>query len=272
MGVMYAGYFDESSDDLSFSVAGFIGPMQSWIHLDWEWRDLLKKWNIKYFKASECVQGLEQFAQYRDDPENVKSPLKTHEWQKLRASYIEFGDAILRNSDYLIGVGATVPWADFKRIIAESSKARTYLLNHPYYICLQATLHAATPNMFEENKARTEDGKLYIKPVFDSHEEYAEIARIAYEKFRAKNQRAGTVLMPLVYEDDIETPYLQVADMLAYEARKFSSNKARTPERDMRDGLKRLLPVIDKIKDLNYDVLKLIVDNQWEIPTFPPVT
>ena len=78
--------------------------------------------------------------------------------------------------------------------------------------------------------------------------------------------------MPLVYEDDIETPYLQVADMLAYEARKFSSNKARTPERDMRDGLKRLLPVIDKIKDLNYNVLKLIVDNQREIPTFPPGT
>jgi hypothetical protein len=270
MAVIYAGYYDESSDDLSFSVAGFIGPMRSWVHLDWAWRDLLAKWSVKYFKASECVQGLGQFAQYRDDPLNVKARLKTHEWEKLQAAYIDFGDAILEHSDYLIGGGATVPWSDFEKIIGESAKARTYLLDHPYYICLQATLHAATVNMVEENKSRSEDGRLYIKPVFDSHEEYAEIARIAYEKFTEKNKTAGTVLLPLRYDDDIDTPALQAADMLAYEGRKFSSNKARTPERDMREGLKRLLPVVDKIKDLNYDILKLIIDHQRDLPPSPP--
>jgi|HubBroStandDraft_6_1064221.scaffolds.fasta_scaffold387893_1 hypothetical protein len=268
MAVIYAGYYDESSDDVSFSVAGFIGPMQSWIHLDWAWRDLLTKWNVKYFKASECVQGLEQFAQYRDDPLNVKAPLKTHEWEKLQGAYSDFGNAILKHSDYLIGAGATVPWSDFKRVIGESAKARTYLLDHPYYICLQAVLHAATVNMVEENKVRSENSRLYIKPIFDSHEEFAEIARIAYEKFREKNKRAGAVLLPLRYEDDIDTPALQVADMLAYEGRKFSSNKTRAPDRDMREGLKRLLPVIDKIKGLNYDILKLIVDQQRDLPLY----
>jgi Protein of unknown function (DUF3800) len=262
MAVYYGGYYDESGDDATFAVAGFIAPYDTWVHLDWAWRDLLKVWNVDYFKASECVNGLEQFAQYRDNPLDVRSRLKSHEWEKLQQAYKQFGGLILKHSDYLRGSGAVAYLKDFQRIIAEDPKAHALFMDHPYYLCLQAALHASTDRVFEENVKRSSDDKIYIKPIFDSHEEYSNIAKIAYEKFREKNKRAATVLLPLDYEDDISTPALQVADMFAYEARKHGTNLERSPEKEMRPEMERLLPIVEKVKRLDYATLKLIVANQ----------
>lgn len=259
MAVIYAGYYDESTDSDSFSVAGYVAPYDTWIHLDWAWRDLVKKWNIRYFKASECENGLGEFAQYRDDPTDVKSRLKTHEWEKLQEAKTQFIDAILKHSDYIRGAGAVTNLKDFQKIISEDANANNFLMDHPYYVCLQVTLHSATRKMYEENAHRSQEEKLYIKPIFDSHKDFSGIAKIAYEKFREKNARAATVLLPLDYEDDIDTPALQVADMLAYEVRKHATNQGRDPDRPMRNQLDRLLPTVEKIAKLNYDTLKEIV-------------
>lgn len=112
------------------------------------------------------------------------------------------------------------------------------------------------------NATRTEENKLYIKPIFDSHEEFSGIAKIAYEKFRRKNTRAATVLLPMHYEDDIDTPALQAADMLAYEARKHATNLERNPSQQMRPQMQRLLRVVETVKRLDYPTLKLIIANQ----------
>jgi hypothetical protein len=262
MAVIYGGYFDESGDQDSFCVAGFTAPYDTWIHLDWAWRDLWKVWRIDYFKTSECVNGLGQFAQYRDNPFDLKSKLKTHEWEKLQEAYTQFLDLILKHADYLRGSGAVAYWEDFKKIIREDPKARRLFMDHPYYLCLQAALHTATEKMYEENPHRSVEDKLYIKPIFDAHEEFSDIARIAYEKFRAKNTRAATVLLPLEYASDINTPALQVADMLAYEARKHGTNLERHPSREVRPQMQKLLCVIEKVKRLDYPTLRLIVANQ----------
>lgn len=266
MAVVYGGYYDESGDDATFAVAGFMAPYETWIHLDWAWRDLVKEWKIEYFKASECVNGLEQFAQYRDNPLDVKSRLKTHEWEKLQIAYRQFGDLIRKHSHYLMGYGAVAYLKDFRRIVAEDPKALALFMDHPYYVCLQAALHASTERMFEENKNRLFENKLYIKPIFDSHEEFSTKAKIAYDKFREKNKRAGTLLLPLNYEDDVDTPALQAADMFAYEARKHGTNLERHPERDMRPEMERLLPFVDKVKRLDYATLKLLVAHQRPDP------
>jgi hypothetical protein len=260
MAVIYGGYYDESADDASFSVAGFIAPYDTWIHLDWAWSDLVKVWKVKYFKASECVNGLGEFAQYRDNPLDVKSRLKAHEWKKLQEAYTQFSDIILKHADYLRGSGAVTYFEDFQKLIKEDPKAHALFMDHPYYVCLQAALHASTDKMYEANATRLGENKLYIKPIFDSHEEFSDIARIAYEKFRVKNTRAATVLLPLDYADDIDTPALQAADMLAYEARKHATNLEHSKE--MRPQMQRLLRVVETVKRLDYPTLKLIVDNQ----------
>jgi len=269
MAVIYGGYFDESGDGDSFCVAGFAAPYDTWIYLDWAWRDLSKVWRIDYFKASECVNGLGQFAQYRDNPLDLKSKLQPHEWEKLQEAYTQFGDLILKQADYLRGAGAVAYWQDFKKIIHEDPRAHALFMDHPYYVCLQAALHTTTEKMYEENLKRSVENKLYIKPIFDSHKEFSDIARIAYEKFREKNTRAATVLLPLYYENDIDTPALQVADMLAYEARKHGTNLERNPSREMRPQMQKLLRVTEKVKRLDYKTLKLIVANQRPDPVNP---
>jgi Protein of unknown function (DUF3800) len=262
MAVIYGGYYDESTDGTSFAVAGFIAPYDSWMDVDWAWRDLLKKWKIEYFKASECVNGLEQFAQYRDDPLDQKSALKVNEWEVLQRAYTDFADVICKNKDRLIGVGATTIVKDFKRIISEDSRAHALFMDKPYYVCMQAALHAPITKMHAENQRRNSAGKLYIKPIFDSNDEYSDIAKIAYEKFREKNARAAAILLPMTYESDVDTPALQAADMLAYEVRKFATNQGLYPEREMRLHMKRLITLIDRVWKLDYDGLRFIIAQQ----------
>jgi hypothetical protein len=225
--------------------------------------DLAKAWRIKYFKASECENGLGEFAQYRDNPADVKTRLKQHEWEKLQKAKGQFIDAICKHADYIRGSGAVTNLKDFQRIISENAKAHALFMDHPYYVCLQAALSSATRKMFEENLHRSNEGKLYIKPIFDSHKDFSDIARIAYEKFRAKNTRAATILLPLDYEDDLDTPALQAADMLAYEVRKHMTNRGRSPKRPMRNQLQKLLKTVkESIYVLDYDALNAIVSRQ----------
>jgi hypothetical protein len=53
---MAVGYFDESADgtqSVCYTVAGFIGSNEATAILELRWRDILNKYNLKYFKASE---------------------------------------------------------------------------------------------------------------------------------------------------------------------------------------------------------------------------
>jgi hypothetical protein len=135
-------------------------------------------------------------------------------------------------------------------------------MDHPYYLCLQAALHAPTKKMFKANLRRPKETKLYIKPIFDSHEEFSGIARLAYGKFLEKNTRAATLLLPLNYADDVDTPALQAADMLAYETRKYATNQERSPTQPMRPQLQKLLGLIETVFKLDYNSLKLIIAKQ----------
>jgi len=260
--VIYGGYYDESGDGCSFAVAGYAASYLTWVHLDWEWRDLLELWKIKYFKASECESGLGEFAQYRDDPRNLKADLEPHERERLREAKTRFVDAICKHFDDLRGVGAVVSVKDFDRIISEDAVARSLFMDHPYFVCLQAALVAATTPMRKANETRPKDDQVYLKPIFDSHEEYSTIAKVAYNKFLMKNPLSARILLPLNYDDDISTSALQVADMLAYEARKEMTKRIRHPERDTRVPMARLIPGIEKIFKLDFASLRTIIDNQ----------
>src|SRR5579863_3545903 len=81
--VIYGAYYDESGERPGFSVAGYSASYETWVHLDWKWQSLLKKWNLAYFKASECENLFGEFAQYRDRPTDLKSDLSPNERRRL---------------------------------------------------------------------------------------------------------------------------------------------------------------------------------------------
>jgi Protein of unknown function (DUF3800) len=267
--VLYACYYDESKDDTSFGIGGYLAPLDTWVHLEWKWGELLKAWNIAYFKASECENGLGEFARYRDDPTDLKAPLKVHERDRLRKAQTQFIDAICSHHDYLHGVGAVTNCADFQRIISESADARRLLMDDPYYICLQLSLVAASELIWEANASRPKENQIFVKTIVDSHEEYSGKAKILYDKFREKNPRAAGVLLSLHYEDDIQAAPLQVADTIAYEVRKFLTWESARPERPVRPQLLRLCPEIYRIFRIDYDVLKVIIAKQGSRDTIP---
>ena len=261
--MIYGAYFDESDEEPGFSVAGYSAALDTWLHLDWKWQELLNRWNLKYFKASECENGLVEFAQYRDDPTDRKSPLKPNERERLKEIKIQFVDAIVKHHDDLQGYGAAIVTGDFDKIIAEDRVARKLFMDKPYYISAQLCLVATAMSVHETNVRRSGDARIQLKPVFDSHEEYSSIARQMFDSFAEKNPKSAEVLLPPTYKDDKLCSSLQVADTLAYEIRKQLTRKIRKADDDyMRVPLVRLHPAIYRIYKLAYEDLKMIVANQ----------
>jgi uncharacterized protein DUF3800 len=259
----YGAYYDESDEKPAFSLAGYAAASDTWLHLGWKWQDLLKFWNLEYFKASECENLLKQFAQYRDPASDVKTPLNKNERARMIEIKTQFVDAICSHHDDLQGYGAVVIVKDFEKIISEDAAAKSYLMEKPYYICFQLCLIAAAMPAWYKNKDRVIEDRVYIKPIFDSHKEYSLLAKSLYDKFIVKNPRAAEVLQPPDYADDKRVSALQVADTLTYEARKLLTRKINDPNDDyVRPPMTRLSPAIYRIYKLDYQALKMIVARQ----------
>jgi hypothetical protein len=268
--VIYGAYFDESDHGPGFSVAGYSAAYDSWLHLDWAWRELLVRWNLQYYKASESENGLGEFAQYRDNPQDQRSPLKPHERAKLREIKAEFIDAICKHHDDLQGYGAAVVVKDFEKIIAEDEIARRIFLDKPYYLAAQLCLVAAAIPVRDANTRRSGNDKIELRPIFDSHEEYSGIAKKVFDNFAEKNPLSAKVLLQPAHDDDIKNTALQVSDSLAYEVRKELTRKIKDPEDDyMRIPLLRLKPAIYRVFKLDYKNLKVIAAHR--IPDTIPI-
>jgi hypothetical protein len=262
MPVIYGAYYDESDEKPGFSVAGYAASYETWVHLDWKWQSLLKKWKLAYFKASECENLLGQFAQYRDNPADLDSPLKPHERDRLIEIKTEFVDAICKHSDDLQGYGAVVILDDFEKIISEDAEAKRIFMDKPYYVCFQLCLVAAAMPARDHNLRHPKEEHVYIKPIFDSHEEYSRLAKPVFDKFLAGNPRSAEVLLPVNYDDDKAVSALQVADNLAYEARKHLTRQIVKGDEYTRKPMGRLRPFVYRIYRLDYQALKLIVARQ----------
>ena len=268
--MIIAGYYDESMERPAFAVAGYLAQYQTWLDLDWAWQGLLKAWNIKYFKASECENLLGEFAQYRKNPEDLKSQLEPHEWQTVKRAKTQFIGEIAKHADGLNGVGAGIVLPDFERLVSENHKALRYLTDNPYYIGLQLSLIAGTVAAANHNdETKNNEDHIRIKPIFDSHKDYSALAKAVFDKFITKNPRSASVLLPLDYEDDIEVPALQIADTLAYEVRKYLSDKLVNPQKEPRTAFRRLLPTIHKLYRIDYAQLSRIVEKQNPSDSIP---
>lgn len=259
-----AGYYDESFDvERGYAVAGFIGHQHDCVHLDLAWRErVLKKYGLKYFKASELEWGTGEFAKFRDDPtpENLGALFSDREKALFKTIKVEVIDLILE-FDLLIGVGAVLMLPDYHRIFAEYS-AMGKTLPLPYFFCAQLVMMESGFIMHRINDQSHESQQGVLRPVFDSHEEYSGRAKQMFDDFARKNPISASSLLPPLYASDTDYVAIQAADTLAYECRRLlltSEYDTHIPERI---AMKRLKERVYKIYKLNYPALKAIMEAQ----------
>ena len=267
-------YLDESTDEdtlgYCYTVAGWLGGDDAFLDLDFAWGDFLRRNGLKYFKASECEGGLEEFARFRDDPSDLSRPLSQKEKDTLTQVKTEAIDVIVKQRD-IYGVGTVLMLPDYTRIRNEFAPK---LLPVPYFLCGQLTLLAAGFMMKAWNDHVRPEQFCHLRVIFDSHEDYSGRAKEVFDSFKIKNPNAAACMLPPHYEDDLEYRGLQVADTLAYEARRLL---VRT---EYRKGLKgnraweRLREKVELVYKLDYRTLKMICERSApeSIPIKPAIS
>lgn len=273
------GYFDESTDqdteNMCYVVAGFIGAQLVTATLELRWRDLLKKHNIDYFKASELNAGTGQFQKFRDNPhEHRWRPFSQREKDIFREIKTDFVDLILSFDKGLYGVGAAIVLPDLERLRSESEHARK-VLAIPYFLCSQMCLVAAGLEMFEQNNGVSPSEQAFLRPIFHQHEEYGGRAKHAFNSFCGKNPVSAKYLLAPLYESDRDYLALQAADDFAFEVRKLLvAQENNWPSR--REPMKRLAQSgnVIRVYKLDYDALNMIAEGQSEtlLPVEAPMT
>ena len=171
--MLIGGYFDESTDESTegncYSVAGYVADGSSALELSFLWADLLRKHNLKYFKASEIEYGFGEFRQYRDNPKDLTAPLSTREKQKIVEIKGDFVGAICKCNVY--GVGAVLMLRDYELLRSECPNAQRHLAA-PWYLCSTFCLLTCGQIMNLTHGYHTPERTGFLRPVFDWQEEY----------------------------------------------------------------------------------------------------
>lgn len=262
---LVVGYFDESEDPeeldgATYTVAGFVASNRLSSVIEMRWRDLLDKYKIEYFKASELSAGMGQFKQYRDDPELKKwAPFSEREIAIFGEIKAAFTDVIVKVGADIRIVGATVILPDYEQLAIDEPDTVKHL-SHPYYECAQTVLMEAGLQIHKENRDYHEPrGHVSLRPMFDSHQNYESKLKGIFGEFCAKNPLASRYMMEPLYESDKAYLSLQVADNIAFEIRKYAVSTLRNG-RPMRKSLERIYPFFWRVFKLDYAGLKLCAE------------
>ncbi|HTV56544.1 MAG TPA: hypothetical protein VMI06_16735 [Terriglobia bacterium] len=252
-----AGYFDESTDefeDRCYTVAGYLAPGLQAAIFDLRWADLLKRWNFAYFKASELESGFGEFAQYRDDPHDLRKPLSQREKYLIREIKTSFVDLICSEPD-LWGIAATLSLRDYQLLKLEEPELIRNL-SKPYHMCGHLVMMEAGIIMNESNQTCPPALASVLRPVFDSHKDYSFHFVQSFGDFCGKNPICSQSLLPPLYEREQDYRCLQAADCLAYEARRLIDAMLHDPGRNVRMAMERMAENVRALYYLDYGALK----------------
>jgi len=231
---MFYAYFDESADgrqERIFVIAGFLGRCEQWSKIEWRWRELLDKYEIKYYHAVEAEFARKEFEKppYRTDH---KTKLNRAQFALLKNVRTDFLSVL--TSGFVTGLSIGIPIAAFNAV-ANTPEIREKFGNSPYYHCSHLAMLRALHGIRYELGSRE-----LIKFIFDRQQEHeAEMMRV-HEEFRRKSSVYSAQVGSVTFEDKQEFIPLQVADTLAYETRKFFETKMLDPNAKERPELQKL--------------------------------
>jgi hypothetical protein len=209
--VFLSVYGDDSSDQKQeriLSAAGFLAWPRDFYYAGLEWQDRLDKEGFKYFRACEC-EGLHgEF-----DPQNP--PVFGLTQARARALSVRHDLVEIIRKHGLGGISASLALDDFKTLIAENPKAKEHFGTDPVLLIYKILLKQ-TAELMERDWS--ENPALKIAFTFDTHQKWRQ-AEEAYEQLRLENPSCAKRMLHAGHADDEDYPALQMADLMAHEAR-----------------------------------------------------
>ncbi|MDD4052178.1 MAG: DUF3800 domain-containing protein [candidate division Zixibacteria bacterium] len=211
----YSIYFDESGTDRSNGyvyVAGCMMEKGEWLVLDKSWQDIINKFEIKRFRASDCEAAKGEFNDWSRDCRNEIFTLLV--------------DEINRHDCVLTWAG--VAKEELNSVIAQQFPQ---LDISPYELCLLKCYEIATllPHIY--NIAGTID--LYFEGGQDVRQQ---VRRMIISP--PHHSRWSTITVAFQRKEN-HTPY-QVADLHAWELLKYTKNSLTGGQMPIRASLQRL--------------------------------
>lgn len=209
--VFLSVYADDSSDqrrERILSAAGFLAWPRDFYYASIEWQIRLEKDGLKYFRASEC-EGL--YGEF--DPQNP--PGFGLSQARARALTVRHDLVEIIKKHGMGGMSASLALDDFYGLIAENPKAKKHFGQDPTLLIYKTLIKAVSECM---ERDWPEDPKLKVAFTFDSHQKW-KVAEQAYEELRLENPACAKRMVHAGHADDEEYPALQMADLMAHEAR-----------------------------------------------------
>jgi hypothetical protein len=231
---MFIAYFDESWDEKQrgiLVIAGMIGLWEQWDKIEWRWRELLDKYQIAYYRATEAESANGQF----DKPpyRTPGVPLTAAQFKLLREVKDEFFKVLTFGR--ISGAAIGVPIQLFNQV-ADTPQKQTQFGNTPYYICG----HTAMLVLLEELK-RVHRFKDLVVFRFDRQKDFESEMKRVHANLLSSRCEFHSQVGSICFENKKNYLLLQVADTLAYECRKYLERLITDPNAVPRPELKRLM-------------------------------
>jgi hypothetical protein len=226
---LYA-HLDDSWDERFLCLTSVLAPIHAWSGLEAAWTDALRSCrdgSLKEFKAESCRHGNRAFQGW---PGNER---------------LELRDLLLERASAapLFTVGASIDMAAFNKVRDEQPiLGKTYA--HPYYLAFGALLVGlaftqATVNIWHHLPEQGPSGDFLadvrtVRAAASTHAMDFRLGILAdrndqragrlveiFNYFRDRHEPRRLPLRELVFADSMESPGIQVADLVGYEIRLF---------------------------------------------------
>lgn len=225
-------YADESYDDEIYCCGSFLSWPRNFYYVGLEWDERLKKDNLTYFRASNCEGLREEFGM--DNP-----PGYGLDQARARALSVRHDLVTLIQSKNLGGISMSISTKDFKRLVSTNLKAKEYF-GEDIMIAAYKLLIKATIGLMEQDWPEARHKGLKIAFVLDKHSNWRE-AEEAYAQVEKEDESYARRMLVVGHADDKEYTGLQMADLMAHEARLEAKHykNASQAERHMMSKLKK---------------------------------
>ncbi len=207
---MVGCYGDDSSDSKSKNVitaaAFFDWPVQIF-EADRRWTNKLDTHGLQYFKASECEGVRGEFQRFRSDRSDTLEQAHAKA-DAIRNEFISIIDVECK----LSGLAITLVRPDFEEVISTNAKARLHYGTDSTILVYRSLIRQVVHTIRDEYHSQP------VAFLFDDHSNYRK-AEEAYDQLRDKDEDCGRIMGSVGHASDIQHNPLQMADLLAHEAR-----------------------------------------------------
>jgi len=221
---MFKAYIDESgihADAKMFVLAGYLAPVKEWDRFGKRWQDVLHKYGVKRFHASDCNSNRGEFKKFCNDRE-------------ARNTFVSELLATISSRPRILAVNLGVVVDDFPdphhRLVQAAS-------GHPYYVCMKG-LMASIHIVMTRWRGVSEREKVSL--VFDRQDQFRPFALERFNEIVAEDWEGKNRFHAIGFGSAMTEIPLQAADALAFDSYREFLRRREFPERPPRPSYEAL--------------------------------